>query len=506
MPKPIPAAKSPRPFSMTQKLVPTRARASSKHLAPFIAPCFCTLWQTPFLNAVYISTQHRVAFLLIFFANGFIRLCNPRFCANIFRQPKPHGALAQLARVLVWQTRGQGFESPKLHHTAARLHWQHPASFCGVFAFLPCRKFFRRGHRIRLRRRLCGLSDGARNACAPFGTRRNTLRRWRRSVFFLMSALVQVEHATRAPPFGTRKSSCAAHSLFFFCPPILRFVRRGEGYPVEHAMRAPPFGTRKSSRAAHCLFFFCPPILRFMRRGVGYPVERTGRVPPFGTRKSSCAAHCLFFFCPPILRFMRRGVGYPVEHAMRAPPLGTRKSSCAAHCLFSFAHPFCALCAEVLVIGWSTLRVRPRSALAKAAVLRTVFFSFAHPFCALCAEVWAKEKQPLAGLLLLVGAGGRTRTDTDFTPQDFESSASASFTTPAQITIYHSAGELTSVFATARNVLQDVSCRRREGRKLRGERGAGRVAENFEKMCGLAYANLLTKGERAAYNSGVKSE
>ena len=155
---------------------------------------------------------------------------------------------------------------------------------------------------------------------------------------------------------------------------------------------------------------------------------------------------------------------------------------------------------------WSTLRVRPRSALAKAAVLRTVFFSFAHPFCALCAEVWAKEKQPLAGLLLLVGAGGRTRTDTDFTPQDFESSASASFTTPAQITIYHSAGELTSVFATARNVLQDVSCGRREGRKLRGERGAGRVAENFKKMRGLAYANLLTKGERAAYNSGVKSE
>ena len=142
------------------------------------------------------------------------------------------------------------------------------------------------------------------------------------------------------------------------------------------------------------------------------PVERTRRAPPFGTRKSSCAAHCLFFFCPPILRFVRRGVG----------------------------------------------------------------------------------------------KRGRTRTDTDFTPQDFESSASASFTTPAQITIYHSAGELTSVFATARNVLQDVSCGRREGRMLRGERGAGRVAENFKKMCGLAYANLLTNGERAAYNSGVKSE
>ena len=86
---------------------------------------------------------------------------------------------------------------------------------------------------------------------------------------FLMSALVQVEHAMRAPPFGTRKSSRAAHCLFFFCPPILRFARRGVGYPVEHAMRAPPFGTRKSSCAAHCLFFFCPPILRFVRRGMG---------------------------------------------------------------------------------------------------------------------------------------------------------------------------------------------------------------------------------------------
>ena len=86
---------------------------------------FCTLSRTPFLNAVYISTQHRVTFLLIFFANSFIRLCNPQFCANIFRQPKPHGALAQLARVLVWQTRGQGFESPKLHHTKPKTN-----SFC----------------------------------------------------------------------------------------------------------------------------------------------------------------------------------------------------------------------------------------------------------------------------------------------------------------------------------------------------------------------------------------
>ena len=244
----------------------------------------------------------------------------------------------------------------------------------------------------------------------PFGTRRNTLRRWR-SLVFLMSALVQVEHATRAPPFGTRKSSRAAHCLFFsFAHPFCALC--AEVWAIRWNARGacPRSALAETPCADGAVWLFLMSAL--------VQVEHAMRAPPFGTRKSSCAAHCLFFFCPPILRFVRRGVG-------------KRKTA---------------------------------------------------------------------------PSGGRTRTDTDFTPQDFESSASASFTTPAQITIYHSAGELTSVFATARNVLQDVSCRRREGRMLRGERGAGRVAENFKKMCGLAYANLLTKGERAAYNSGVKSE
>ena len=135
--------------------------------------------------------------------------------------------------------------------------------------------------------------------------------------------------------------------------------------------------------------------------------------------------------------------------------------------------------------------MRPRSALAKTPCADGAVRSFF--LCPRSCEHGADIRKTPALLrseaFLLVGAGGRTRTDaggrtrtdTDFTPQDFESSASASFTTPAQITIYHSVGELTSVFATARNVLQDVSCRRREGRKLRGERGAGRVAENFKK-------------------------
>ena len=208
-------------------------------------------------------------------------------------------------------------------------------------------------------------------------------------------------------------------------------------------------------------FFLCP---RSCEHGAGVgacSVEHAERAPRSALAKTPCADGAVrsFFLCP---RSCEHGAGVgacSVEHAERAPPFGTRKNA---------------------LRRWR----------------RSVFFLMS-------ALVRARRGHEA---FLLVGAGGRTRTDTDFTPQDFESSASASFTTPAQITIYHSAGELTSVFATARNVLQDVSCRRREGRKLRGERGAGRVAENFEKMCGLAYANLLTKGERAAYNSGVKSE
>ena len=69
-----------------------------------------------------------------------------------------------------------------------------------------------------------------------------------------------VEHAERAPPFGTRKSSRAAHWLFFICAHCSARWRRQCGNdtaPVEHAERAPPMGTRKSSRATHCLFFIC---------------------------------------------------------------------------------------------------------------------------------------------------------------------------------------------------------------------------------------------------------
>ena len=83
-----------------------------------------------------------------------------------------------------------------------------------------------------------------------------------------------------------------------------------------------------------------------------------------------------------------------VEHAMRAPPFGTRKNALRRWRVWSFF-----LCQRSCKHG-ADIRKTPT-------LLRSEAF-------------------------LLVGAGGRTRTDTDFTPQDFESSASASFTTPAR--------------------------------------------------------------------------
>ena len=127
----------------------------------------------------------------------------------------------------------------------------------------------------------------------------------------------------------------------------------------------------------------------FDRRIVRWDASRRGRVPPTGMSTTICL----------------RGRGSPVGRAERVPPTGTRKSSRAAHLL-----PF--ICAHISTPAAS--------------------------------DACANEKQPLTGLFLLVGAGGRTRTDTDFTPQDFESSASANFTTPAHLQLYHAAQFLSS--------------------------------------------------------------
>ena len=125
---------------------------------------------------------------------------------------------------------------------------------------------------LRLRRRQCGHDPspgGARGACAPYehsqkqpccalslfcprlsalyaprygarispvehagrappmGTRKNALRRWRCSIFFLMPALVQARRGTGRLPGGARgacapvrhsqKQPCCALSLFHLC-------------------------------------------------------------------------------------------------------------------------------------------------------------------------------------------------------------------------------------------------------------------------------------------------
>ena len=84
-------------------------------------------------------------------------------------------------------------------------------------------------------------------------------------------------------------------------------------------------------------------------------------------------------------------------------------------------------------VRWGTRCVRPRSALAKTPCADGAVWSFflCPRSCKHGADIRKTPTLLRSEAFLLVGAGGRTRTDTDFTPQDFESSASASFTTPA---------------------------------------------------------------------------
>ena len=171
-------------------------------------------------------------------------------------------------------------------------------------------------------------------------------------------------------------------------------------------------------------------------------------------------------FCPRLSALYAPRYGArisPVEHAEHAPPFGTRKNALRRwRCSIFFLMP--ALVQARRGVGmfarWSTRSVRPLWALAKAAVLRTDSFSFVHASLRLRRRQCAQMKNspwrgcfcslvPVVGLEPTRILLGRTRTDTDFTPQDFESSASASFTTPAQITIYHSTGELTSVLRSS---------------------------------------------------------
>ena len=126
-----------------------------------------------------------------------------------------------------------------------------------------------------------GLAGGARGACAP------------------------VRHSQK------RLAPMALLDLFSYACARASTAWGWDVCPVEHAGRAPPFGTRKSSRAAHCLFFICAhsSTLYAPRYGARIsPVEHAGRAPPFGTRKNALRRwRCSVFFLMPALVQARRG-------------------------------------------------------------------------------------------------------------------------------------------------------------------------------------------------------
>ena len=133
----------------------------------------------------------------------------------------------------------------------------------------------------------------------------------------------------------------------------------------------------------------------FCRQFCLLPVGRLRRVPYCHSQKQPRSALFLFFF-------------YPLSHKC-----GGDKST-----FFVGSFAYCR---------WDGYAVPPTVTRKNSRALRCSYFSF---IPSRTSAVGIKEKQPLfERLFLLVGAGGRTRTDTDFTPQDFESSASASFTT-----------------------------------------------------------------------------
>ena len=125
------------------------------------------------------------------------------------------------------------------------------------------------------------LPGGARGACAPYG------------------------HSQK------RLAPMALLDLFSYACARASTARGWDVCPVEHAGRAPPMGTRKSSRAAHCLFF-AHASLRFMRRGMGRGSRRwstRGVRPRSALAKAAVLRTLSFSFAHTFLRFMRRGVG-----------------------------------------------------------------------------------------------------------------------------------------------------------------------------------------------------
>ena len=112
------------------------------------------------------------------------------------------------------------------------------------------------------------LPGGARGACAPYGHSQKRLAPMALLGLFsyacARASTARDGALARWSTQGVRPRSALAKAAVLrtvsFCPRLSALYAPRYGArisPVEHAERAPPFGTRKSSRAAHCLFFIC---------------------------------------------------------------------------------------------------------------------------------------------------------------------------------------------------------------------------------------------------------
>ena len=157
-----------------------------------------------------------------------------------------------------------------------------------------------------------------------------------------------VEHAGRAPPMGTRKNALRRWrcSIFFLMPALVQ-ARRGVGMFARWSTRGvhPLWALAKAAVLRTDFFSFVRASLRLRRR-------QCGNDPPPGGARGACA---------------------PVRHSQKQPCCAL---SLFHLCTLFYA---CGVGSVGMIPPrWSTRSVRPRSALAKAAVLRTVSFSFVH--------------------------------------------------------------------------------------------------------------------------------
>ena len=113
------------------------------------------------------------------------------------------------------------------------------------------------------------------------------------------------------PHSALAKAAVLRTVSFSFVPTLLRLRRRqcGHAPPVEHAERAPPFGTRKNAlRRWRCSIFFLMPALVQARRGVGMFAQWSTRSvrPRSALAKAAVLRTVSFSFVHASLRLRRR--------------------------------------------------------------------------------------------------------------------------------------------------------------------------------------------------------